>query len=102
MREWPLTFTDRSPTVNLNQLAALPSGYHMQRINKEIVLVLEEFDYYVTMFGSVERAIQNMIGYCLMRGDTVVCEAIAGPLTRGVPNWASKPERPIGKWAWRQ
>ena len=79
-----IDFTDRSPTVDLSRLATLPSGYHMQRINEEIVPAIEGFDYYVTMFGSVERAIQNTIGYCLMRGDTVVCEAMAGPLTRGV------------------
>lgn len=45
---------------------------------QEIVLAIEGFDYYVTMFGSVERAIQNTIGYCLMCGETVVCEAVIG------------------------
>jgi len=79
-----IDFTDRSPIVDLNRLATLPSGYHLQRINKEIVQAIEGFDYYVTMFGSVERAIRNTIGYCLMRGETIVCEAVAGPLTRGV------------------
>ena len=36
------------------------------------------------MFGSLERAVQNMIGYCLMQGDTIVCEAEAAPITRGL------------------
>jgi RimJ/RimL family protein N-acetyltransferase len=79
-----IDFTDRSPTVDLNRLAAIPSGYHMQRINEESAQEIEGFDYYVKMFGSLERAIQNMIGYCLMQGETIVCEAVAAPLTRGV------------------
>jgi GNAT superfamily N-acetyltransferase len=79
-----IDFTDRSPTVDLDRLAALPHGYHIQRINQETVPAIEGLDYYVTMFGSVERAIQNMIGYWLMQGETVVCEAVAAPLTRGM------------------
>ncbi len=79
-----IDFSDRSPAVDLNRLAAIPSGYHIQRINAEIAPGLEGFDYYVTMFGSVERAIQNMIGYCLMQGETIVCDVEAAPLTRGV------------------
>ncbi len=43
-----------------------------------------EFDYYVAMFGSVARALEQTIGYCLLHHDKVVCEALAGPLTRGV------------------
>jgi RimJ/RimL family protein N-acetyltransferase len=45
---------------------------------------LAGFDYYIAMFGSVERAVQNTIGYCLMHGEAVACEAVAGPLTRGI------------------
>jgi RimJ/RimL family protein N-acetyltransferase len=79
-----IDFWDRSPSVDLDRLAALPSGYHMHRIDAEIVPEIKGFDYYVTMFGSAERAIQNSVGYLLMCGETVVCEAVAAPLTRGV------------------
>lgn len=79
-----IDFTDRSPTVDLNRLAAAPSGYYMQRINYQVVPSLEGFDYYIAIFGSVERAIQNTVGYCLMQGETVVSEAVAGPFTRGI------------------
>lgn len=79
-----IDFTERSPTIDLNRLAAIPAGYHIRRIDAELARAIEGFDYYVTMYGSLERAIQNMIGYCLMHGETIACEAEAGPLTRGV------------------
>jgi RimJ/RimL family protein N-acetyltransferase len=79
-----IDFTDRSPAIDLSRVAALPSGYRLRRIDAEVVSALEGFDYYVAMFGSVERAIQHTIGYCLMHGETVVSEAVAGPLTRGI------------------
>ena len=79
-----IDFADRSPAIDLGQLAALPSGYRLCRIEAEIVPSLAGFDYYVAMFGSVERAIQRTIGYCLMHGETIVSEAVAGPLTRGI------------------
>jgi RimJ/RimL family protein N-acetyltransferase len=79
-----IDFSDRSPAVDLDRLAALPAGFRMQRIDERTGPAMEGFEYYVTMFGSAERAIRNMIGYCLMHGETVVCEAVAAPLTRGV------------------
>ncbi|MEW5867867.1 MAG: GNAT family N-acetyltransferase [Chloroflexota bacterium] len=79
-----IQFTDRSPDIDLDRLACLPSGYHIQRINLEIAQKLEGVGYSVTMYGSLERAVQNMIGYCLMQGETIVCEAETVPLSRGV------------------
>jgi len=79
-----IDFTDRSPAVDLSQLAAPPSGYHFRKIDAEIAPSLEGFDYYISMFGGIERAIQNTVGYCLMQGERVVSEAVAGPLTRGL------------------
>jgi RimJ/RimL family protein N-acetyltransferase len=79
-----IDFSDRSPAVDLSRLADLPSGYQLRRIDAEIVPALEGFDYYVSMFGDVERALQQTIGYCIVHGETVVSEAVAGPLTRGI------------------
>jgi hypothetical protein len=44
-----IDFSDRSPTVDLNRLAALPLGYHMQKIDAETAQAREGFGYYVTM-----------------------------------------------------
>jgi RimJ/RimL family protein N-acetyltransferase len=56
----------------------------LRRIDAAIVPALEGFDYYVAMFGDVERALQHTIGYCVMQDDKVVSEAVAGPLSRGI------------------
>src|SRR5262245_14271253 len=79
-----IDFADRSQSVELSQFAELPPGYHLRRIDAEIVPALEGFDYYVAMFGSVERALQQTIGYCIVYVGTVVSEAVAGPLSRGI------------------
>jgi len=79
-----IDFWDRSTSVNLDHLAEIPSGYHMQKIDEELASQIEGFDYYIKMFGGFKQAIQNMIGYCLMHGETIVCEVEAAPLTRGV------------------
>lgn len=79
-----IDFWDRSPSVDLDHLAVIPPEYHMQKMDEELAQRIEGFDYYIRMFGSLERAIKNMIGYCLMHGETIVCEVVAAPLTRGV------------------
>ena len=79
-----IDFTDRSPAVNLDRLAVIPPGYRIERFDQWLAQQVEGFDYYVKMFGSLEQALQNMIGYCLMEEDKIVSEAIAAPLTRGV------------------
>ena len=79
-----IDFWDRSPAVDLGRLAVLPPGYSMRRIDRVLARAIDGFDYYVAMFGTAERAIRDMIGYCVMQGEAVVCQAVAAPLTRGV------------------
>jgi RimJ/RimL family protein N-acetyltransferase len=79
-----IDFSDRAPAIDLSQHADLPSGYHLRKIDAEILPALEGFDYYVSMFGGIERALQQTIGYCIVQGETIVSEAVAGPLTRGI------------------
>lgn len=79
-----IDFTDRSPTVDLNAFADLPPGYELRPIDQAIVPLLAGFEYYASMFGSVERAIEQTIGYCIVHGREVVSEAVAGPLARGI------------------
>lgn len=79
-----IDFTDRSAAVDLDRLCAVPDGYQLQRIDHTIVPLLNGYDYYIAMFGSVDYALEHTIGYCLLHGDTVVSEAVAGPLTRGI------------------
>lgn len=80
-----IDFWDRSPTVDLDRLAVLPEGYTMRQIDSDLAHRVEGFaEYYGSMYGSVERAVEGIIGHFLMHGDAIVSEAEAGPLTRGV------------------
>ncbi len=79
-----IDFSDRSLAVDLEQLAIIPPGYALRQIDAAYARAVPEFDYYVKMFGSSERAIQNMIGYYLVQGEAAACEAVAAPLCRGV------------------
>jgi RimJ/RimL family protein N-acetyltransferase len=79
-----IDFTDRTPFIDLKQLAIAPPDYQLRRIDKEVVPLLEGFDYYISMFGSTERALEHTLGYCLLHDGRVASEAVAGPLTRGI------------------
>jgi GNAT superfamily N-acetyltransferase len=79
-----IDFTDRSPRVDLSQFVVLPSGYCFRRIDEAILPALAGFDYYVSMFGGIESALRSTVGYCLMHGEQVVSEAVAGPFSRGI------------------
>jgi RimJ/RimL family protein N-acetyltransferase len=79
-----IDFTDRWPAVELGRLAVAPPPYELHRIGRDSVARLDGFDYYVAMFGSVERALEGTIGYCVIHEAEVVCEAVAGPMVRGI------------------
>jgi len=79
-----IDFTDRSPSVDLTQFSIFPSEYTIREIDIEIATKIEGFEYYATMFGSFEKAVQNMIGYSILQGETIACEAEAAPLARGI------------------
>ena len=77
-------FTDRDPAVELAGLGAIPPGFRLERIEDKATPSLDGFDFYVTMFGSLERALEHTICYRLFDGETVVSEAVAGPFARGI------------------
>jgi RimJ/RimL family protein N-acetyltransferase len=79
-----IDFTDRSPAVELGRLAVAPPPYERHRIEQDCVARLDGFDYYAAMFRSVERALERTIGYCVMHEAEVVCEAVGGPMVRGI------------------
>jgi RimJ/RimL family protein N-acetyltransferase len=79
-----IDFSERSLDVDLERMAVFPPGFSLQRIDAAYTRAVPEFDYYVKMFGSSERALQSMIGYYLVQGEQIACEAVAAPLCRGV------------------
>lgn len=79
-----IDFSERSPQVDLNRLAVIPAGYELRQIDAAYARAVPEFDYYVKMFGSLQGAVEHMIGYYLAQGEKIACEAVAAPLARDV------------------
>jgi hypothetical protein len=46
--------------------------------------------------AALNEAAENIIGYCLIQGETILCEVEAGPLIRGVAGNPPPPTSP--KW----
>jgi L-amino acid N-acyltransferase YncA len=72
-------FTDRPVDDNLSRFRQLPQGCRLQAVDQALIQRLAGFDWYVTMFGGAEKALEKVLGYCLTQDDDVLCEALAGP-----------------------
>ncbi len=79
-----IDFSERSLDADLERMAVFPPGFSLRRIDTAYTRAVPEFDYYVKMFGSLDQALQSMIGYYLVQGEQIACEAVAAPLCRGV------------------
>ncbi len=62
----------------------LPEGCAVRRIDHALFERCLWRDDTVAAFGSVERFLERGLGYCLMRGDEILCEAYAGPGVMGL------------------
>lgn len=78
-----IDFDERDPAVDLERLVVVPAGLRLARIDAELLPRCEWGDYLTEMFGGVERALANGLGFCMLDGETVVSECYAGPLVRG-------------------
>jgi hypothetical protein len=68
---------DRDAGQELNM--SLPDGCEMRPVNAELYKRLADYDP-----RTAESALQKGIGFCLMRGDEILCEAFATLLTANV------------------
>jgi RimJ/RimL family protein N-acetyltransferase len=73
-----LDFQDRPIGEGLAAYLTVPEGCEMRRVDAALFEHCANRDYYVTIFGSAERALEAVIGICLMRGDTILSEAFGG------------------------
>ncbi|HEX2621501.1 MAG TPA: GNAT family N-acetyltransferase [Phototrophicaceae bacterium] len=75
----------RSTTVDLKPyLERVPEGCVMRTVDTEWFPRIQDYQFYSEMFGSPERALERGFGFCLTRGEAVVCEAFAGTSADGV------------------
>jgi RimJ/RimL family protein N-acetyltransferase len=79
-----IDFTNRPVGEGLRQFLPVPEGCRLQAIDADLFQRLAHPTRYVSVFGSVEKALEKGLGYCLMRDDTILCEAFAGPSAYGV------------------
>ena len=80
-----LEFYDRPLGERLDlYLQRLPDGCSIHRINRNLVMRTEWGPNDVYMAGGIEAWEKTRRGYCLMRGDEILCEATCGPPALGL------------------
>lgn len=80
-----IDFTDRPIGQGLEPyLQAVPDGCQIRRVDAELLERCAERDGQIATYGSLEKALENMIGYCLLVGDEIACEAFSGAPTLGI------------------
>ncbi len=79
-----IDFTNRPVGEGLRQFLPVPEGCQVRTIDADLFQRLAHPARYVSVFGSAEKAITKGLGYCLMRDDTILCEAFAGPFANGM------------------
>jgi GNAT superfamily N-acetyltransferase len=77
-----LYFTERSRQEN-RRADQLPPGYSLAPRDEH--LFLGSFDYNATLdsFGSIENVLKHTLGFVVLHGETIACEAATGASTRG-------------------
>jgi RimJ/RimL family protein N-acetyltransferase len=81
---WTLEFFDRAG-VNMDAITTnVPAGCELRRIDRELAHHSEGLAGWCAHFGGVDAFLQHNIGYCLLKDDTIVSEATAGPAAHGL------------------
>jgi RimJ/RimL family protein N-acetyltransferase len=77
-----IDFTDR--TGDLAPLMRAPEGCDVRRIDAALLRRKSDYEAIVTSYGSEMAALTKGIGYYLMQGDDILCEAFTGPPVDGM------------------
>jgi GNAT superfamily N-acetyltransferase len=73
-----LDFTNRTISVGVDgDLPQLPDGCHMCNLDRELFDRSEDPDFYCTLYGSAEQALEKLQARFLMQGDAICCESYA-------------------------
>lgn len=80
-----LEFYERPLGQGLDQyLNPLPEGFTLHRLDRDLIMRTEWGPDDVQAMGGIEAWEQNCFGYCLMRGDELLCESTVGPPSLGL------------------
>jgi RimJ/RimL family protein N-acetyltransferase len=77
-----IDFTRRSG--DLATLMRVPDGCNLRGIDADLLRRKGDYDAAIAAYGSESAALAKGLGYCLMRGDEILCEAFTGPPVDGV------------------
>lgn len=90
---WVWESSVRQASVDLNQfIAKMPMDCVLRWLDASLFERVQDYQFYSDMFSSAARALNEIHGLCLMRGDEILCEAFAGTaynrmIELGVNTW---------------
>jgi RimJ/RimL family protein N-acetyltransferase len=80
-----LEFNSRIADEYLSVLSeTLPEGCQLRHLNSDLFKHSMMANYFTSVFGSVEKALERGIGLCLMRDEEILSEGSAGPSANGL------------------
>jgi RimJ/RimL family protein N-acetyltransferase len=62
----------------------MPEGCEIRRLDRDLIMLTEWGPDDVKSAGGIEAWEKTCFGYCLMRGDEILCEATVGPPAIGL------------------
>jgi RimJ/RimL family protein N-acetyltransferase len=68
----PVCGSDLSPYLD-----GLPDGYEIHRMDRTFLERISRLDEKINRYTSVENFLDKGLGFCIVRGDEIVCEAYA-------------------------
>jgi GNAT superfamily N-acetyltransferase len=79
-----LEFVDRPAGEGLERyLSQIPSDCQVRRVDRPLLERSADLELVLTTFGSAEKALEKGLGFFLMSGETLLCEAFTGPPALG-------------------
>jgi GNAT superfamily N-acetyltransferase len=80
-----LDFYERPFGTGLDDfLVAIPAGCEIRQVDVDLFERSRDRVEHIRSFGSLENTLNNLLGFYLMRDDEILCEALAGPMIRGI------------------
>lgn len=81
---WAINYTDRPLHQGLDAYLPVPEACVVRRVDAALFKRSVDLAMNIAASGSIEKAHQDLIGFYLMRGDEILCEAFAHPAAHGI------------------
>jgi GNAT superfamily N-acetyltransferase len=81
---WVLEFTNRPMLQGLDAYLTIPEGCELRPVDRELIERTGDRDMHITLYGSLEKALEGGLGFCFLKDGEIVCEAFAGAPSLGM------------------